>query len=363
MFTPIKCHREKGLVTLMVALIVLASMTLAVVATSNVVRTEQKVYSNSYRNKQALAAAEAGLEYAIQAITANKSNYVVDDDGDGFMNANTLSGSLGNSASYSANIINPVANDFDLLEIRSVGSSDDGRSTREIRQSIQWHAFAVYLPEAALIAKQEANLTGNASAINLAADYTIWSGSATDFNGNASSMTATAMSDKFYMDADVQQNDAGLSNSSSSAFFANFFGASKDAVDSSTDVYISANGNQNHSSQLNNVQGKTIWIEQSAGKASINGTTTIGSANNPVILIVNGELQINGNTTIYGLVYAGNADVKVNGNFDIHGMLIAETNLDASGNFGVQYDTTVLNNLNQLGYFGKIPGSWNDLKL
>ena len=122
------------------------------------------------------------------------------------------------------------------------------------------------------------------------------------------------------------------------------------------------NSNTNYSSDLNGVVGQTIWIEQTGGTARINGNTTIGSATQPVILIVNGNFKAKGNTTIYGIVYvAKNWNNGGGGNLNIIGAAVVEGNFSGKGSPNITYDPTVLNRLQETqGVFVKIPGTWRD---
>lgn len=101
--------------------------------------------------------------------------------------------------------------------------------------------------------------------------------------------------------------------------------------------------------------------------------STIGSKNAPVVLIVrNGNLTINGNSAIYGLVFAyssdpsnANTDISLKGGAVVHGALVANYQLGktANGTFDAKYDQTVLSNITNGAAFQSInlvPGSWRD---
>lgn len=361
-----KSHKQQqGIMTLMLSVILLAAMSLSVVNIGNMINTEQKIYNNQYRNQQAFSAAQAGIEYGLQYLKNNKTSIVVDSNNDGQIDSNVLVTQLANSSDFSLRISNTTTQNFDLIQLSSVGRSDDGASTRELRQQVQWKSLIPYLPPVPVIARNNASLSGNASVLNMHDQYTIWAGNNVSYQGNSSSQTASHLSDKFFMDADVLNNDSNLNNSTTDAFFQNFFGSSKSAVSQSADIYLSGSGNSNYSSDVSGVTGKSIWIEQSSGSASINGNTTIGSVNQPVLLIVNGEAKLNGNLTIYGAVYFTSSNSKLNGNLDIYGTVIAENNLEiANGNLDVIYHPTVINNLKaNMGQYMIVAGSWNDMKL
>jgi hypothetical protein len=83
-----------------------------------------------------------------------------------------------------------------------------------------------------------------------------------------------------------------------------------------------------------------------------------------VILIIEGGasgFKLNGTADIYGIVYViGDWDNSGGGNANISGAAVAEGEFHSTGTPNPTYDETVLNRLNALGTFARIPGSWKD---
>jgi hypothetical protein len=112
--------------------------------------------------------------------------------------------------------------------------------------------------------------------------------------------------------------------------------------------------------------GTSIWINQTGSStATISGNTTIGSLASPVILVVDGNLSLSGNVTIYGFVFViGTNDITgVSGNANIIGGLATTDTLTMSGNTNVQYTPSIFTSLltmPSMNYYAKVPGSWKD---
>ncbi len=101
-------------------------------------------------------------------------------------------------------------------------------------------------------------------------------------------------------------------------------------------------------------------------------SSNVGSATAPVILIVrNGNLAVNGNTVLYGLVFAyssnpatAGTDVKLTGGAIVHGAMVSNYQLgNANGTYDAKYDASVLSNISNGAAFqivNQVPGSWRD---
>ena len=101
----------------------------------------------------------------------------------------------------------------------------------------------------------------------------------------------------------------------------------------------------------------------------------IGSAAEPALLVVNGNLEFTGaglGVNIYGLVYtrlpvpnpAGLTGWVTNGmGGQINGAVVSEGGVSGSGSPTIVHDPAVLNRLRYaVGTFVRVPGSWRDFK-
>jgi hypothetical protein len=86
-------------------------------------------------------------------------------------------------------------------------------------------------------------------------------------------------------------------------------------------------------SALTSTNKNQIWVE--GGLTLRNGT--IGSPDKPVILAVNGALNLAGNVTIWGVVYATSAEFSAGTN-TIMGSLVTEGSVDMNGTASVHYN-------------------------
>jgi hypothetical protein len=117
---------------------------------------------------------------------------------------------------------------------------------------------------------------------------------------------------------------------------------------------------------LNGKTGTTIWIDQPSGAASLSGNTIVGSAANPVLLVVNGDFNVSGNVTIYGFVFVSgvtSADTDFTGNSSVIGSMVTGDELNMSGNASITYNASEISAVKSSltsSYNAKVSGSWKD---
>lgn len=353
--------------TLIITIISLVIMTMIVLFAANYGVFEQKITRNIYRNTEAYEAAEAGIEFVIPYLALNKATLLANKV-NGYIqpitNNNITNVILSNGSQYSITYTNPIANNYNLLLLTSSGISSDNTSTRTIQQLVQFGSQLSKTPQSTIISQGIVSLAGNTNITNKQTNITIQSGKNITFQGSSQTTTSTGKSSSpSGLKNDVQQNNASLASMTPSDLFATYFGISSSSFKNNVANYYNNNSNTNYSSSLNGKVGTTIWIDQSNGSATINGNTTIGSPTQPVILIVNGNLSLSGNLTIYGMVYemGGSTTTDVLGTVNITGGLVTSGALNLSGNTGITFDSAIFSNIiNNNGYFAKVPGSWKD---
>lgn len=369
--------RERGVATILVTVLLLLVVTLTSFFVARTVLAEQTMLSNQYRSVQADQAALAGLEYAL--IYLNENHATVADN-------QILNGTLGNGATYSMQFQFQGSNAH--INIQSTGVSGDGTASHIINEqtksaSIQNNAtFGLSMK-----VKGTTNLLGNATVANFDNDNTIQSGGVVSFNGNSNTyLTSGESSNASETKSDVSENNATLAAKTSGELFLDQFGVTLASFEAIADVSFSGSGTTNYKNDLNGLTGQTIWINQNGGVAQLNGNTTIGSAADPVTIVVSeGSMEIEGNTTIYGnifmenelemrgnlevygMVFVGSSgvledDSSILGNAEIYGGLIVADDLTIQGNAYVEYDQS-----NILSYgsstttvYGRVSGSWRD---
>jgi hypothetical protein len=113
--------------------------------------------------------------------------------------------------------------------------------------------------------------------------------------------------------------------------------------------------------------GRVIWLQ---GPVSIGSAVVLGTAAEPVMLFVEGDLTVSNNLQLHGVLYlhestrvsgASVAWDTTGGSTVIHGAVVAENNLSVSGTPTIVYNPAVLRTINLTqGSLVRIPGSWRD---
>lgn len=176
------------------------------------------------------------------------------------------------------------------------------------------------------------NPTVTTSSSNFAGS-TILSGGTVTISGSGKTQVSNgsggfvASSSKTGLAADVQQN---VTQVNSANIWSNFF--------SDTKANIQASSNQTYnSSNINGANGITIWT----GDLSLGNSVTVGTASSPVILIVNGNFTMSGNSVVWGIVYVVGS-FSPSGGPVINGVLAIEGALSTNGGFTLNYNPSVL---------------------
>lgn len=104
-----------------------------------------------------------------------------------------------------------------------------------------------------------------------------------------------------------------------------------------------------------------IWVNNAARIVS---NVQLGSPTRPIVLVVNGSLQMEGPMLLHGLIYA-RGDVSWSNSSGqparLIGALLSEGDVVAAGTVDIAYDAGTLGTIsNQRGSFVRVPGSWMD---
>jgi cytoskeletal protein CcmA (bactofilin family) len=362
-----------GAATIIITIILLVTITGIILFAANYSLLQQKITSNQYRNMQAYEAAEAGLEFGIAYLQKNPTlrATIIANPVNGFItpysNSSTTNIALPNNSKYTVVYTNPVANNYTLLQVTATGVSDDSNATRVVSQQIKFTSFLQSPPTRSLTAQGSVSISGNSVLKNTESNKTITSASGVTFSGNGTAVGSQTTSSAGNIKADVTQNDSTLQNLTSAQFLNSFFGADATTIKNSANYYYNNSTNTNYSSSLNNVSNAVIWIDQTNGSSAIlSGNTVLGTAANPVLLIVNGDLNISGSITVYGLIIvlgSAAATTDINGNVAITGGIISGDNMNMGGNTQLSFSSNVLKavqGLANLSMWAKVPGSWRD---
>ena len=326
-------HRcQRGAAVLAFTLVLMLLCLLIIIFAGNYANLQSKSIANLTRSQQALNAAIAGSEYAIAYLQTNSSTVTASPVG-GYINYSIATVTLANNATYSVVITNPTANNYTLLNIKSTGVSDDGTATRVIQQQVNSGGSSLQYAvtsQGSMVASGTGNVTGTTNALDLGGTFT-HSGS---WNIPGS---------------EIKQNDTNISSMSAASFFNYIFNESSATFQSQSTVYSSTSG-----IPWSSLSGK-VYINTSVVQS---GNITVGSAANPVILVVNGSWISSGTATIYGIIYT-TGGIITSGNFNVNGAMVSQGQITMSGSVAT-YSSTIVNKLMGAGYFARVSGSWKD---
>jgi Tfp pilus assembly protein PilX len=410
--------RQRGAATLFTTIIVLVLMTMIAFFANRGVIFESKTAANQYRSTKAIEVADAGLEWALAnlnsmrkintacettgGVAAFRDRYLDPDNNGSYAEAfatatplSTLSGS-GWSHSCPVNGSTPTAAtcsasdgcptfrigfermpaDPTLVRVSSVGCTNaqrpcvttagaDADGTAIVSQVLKLASGLATIPAAAITAKGYVDFGSNAiTATNTdpgSNGITINAG--LNITGKINDSTIETLPGT-PIEASLIGNDTSLSALSDDQMFRTFFGSSKEQFrDSPATTVVNCNGVCN-TTLLDAIAGgaRTIWVE---GDMVLNANNVFGSLQRPVMLVVNGNIEVRGNMTFYGVLYCQNStwDNTGGGNAQIIGAAISEGNFTATGTPDPTYDPNVLRRLREsTGQYAKVPGGWRDFQ-
>lgn len=402
---PFHPARQRG-VSLIVTLMIVVLLSLLGLYGAGVLVLDTRSAANDFRAREAMAAAESGTEQGLSFLNANRDRILaggLDTNGDG--TADTGWTTCGTEAwclpirstdranwQYLAIGLNsqPDAGSFDLYvltpingkesrlvyNIVAIGNSADGTSTATLKQGTYFYPLLLGSVSTPLAAASNVDLSGNYSIITNSngggsgVPVTAWSDSTFtpggsfaschigDFEGGACP-SSDALSKNGVTGPDLVGNDPKFPPD----LFEYLFGvpvAEYQTVKDEAKVVANCSGLSGASSGL-------IWV---TGNCSPPGN--IGTAANPVLLVVQGDTTINAGNHLYGLLYmfdpsGGTPKLIANGNAHLHGAVFAHEDVDLqlNGGFILEYDSEVLENIQNspsARALARIPGAWSDVQ-
>jgi Tfp pilus assembly protein PilX len=358
-----RINQQRGMITLVIALMLLLIISMITLMVAKSVMTEQKISANEFDSRQASTAAQAGLQYAIPYLAANAATILKDTNSDGYIDSysdsNTSNVSLNNNGgSYTITYSNPTQNNFNLIQIQVVGKSADGLITRTVTELVNGYNNILPHPgSVGLVSQSLVTLSGSVAVTNTVTNQTIDAGGLINSNGNVSMTTSSGSTNNpSSSTSGATMNNTTLANATNAQLFQNFFGTTMTAVQNEADLVYSCSS-CDYSTTLNGVVGKIIYIN---GNANFSTNTVIGSASQPVILVATGTISMSGGVTFYGFMY-GAQGVNISGTVNFYGVAAGAANFNVSGHVSVVYDKNVINNLkSNWESFAPVAGSWHD---
>jgi type II secretory pathway pseudopilin PulG len=410
---PFHPARQRG-VSLIVTLMIVVLLSLLALYGAGVLVLDTRSAANDFRAREAMAAAESGTEQGLSLLNANRKRIMpggLDTNNDGtvdnawatcgsqawclsvrsgdranwrYINVTTLASQPTAGSKFDVYLLTPVPDaDPDkvngsllVYNVVAIGQSADDTSTATLKQAGYFYPLLLANVNTPLAAASNVPLSGNYSIITSSngggkgVPVTAWSDSAItpggsfaschsgDFSGGACP-PSDALSKNGLIGPDLIGNDPNFPPD----LFEFLFGvpaADYQTIKDQAEVVADCSGLGPSSSGL-------IWVT-----GDCNPPGDVGSAADPVLLVVQGDVTFNAGDDLYGLLFmfdptGGTPTVTANGNARLHGALFAHDNVNLSlnGGFVLEYDKDVLDNLNNSPSgrgLARIPGAWSDVQ-
>jgi hypothetical protein len=414
---------QRGVGTLLISLVILTTITFILIYSARAVLMEQQLTSNDLRGRHAFETAEAGQEAAVAYLSTSGGrdkdrdgviDSVFDTDNDGVGDSNTVT--MANGSRLEVNLVDVPGGQVIATRVQSFGWSDDESAQREINQVFAYVNPLPNLPNNPLLTRGSIVVNGSATVINPEGHSSIWSGGPVDITGNAANKTWIAdpsqttadlgaspptgaypdclgarsldgsgqcavvnTSDRYSMGMDIIEQDTSLSNLTADEFFFNFFGKTPaEAQQSATITTTPALSTSAAPTGADLAVDEVVWVDgggpggtQTSWNGISAGCTVRGSANAasgqtcggdivPTIIVIDGDLRLVGNITIWGLLYV-TGEISGAGNVWATGAVIMQgSNSNMTGNLTVTYNSEVLRSTADNGALGGGGGTWRD---
>lgn len=157
-------------------------------------------------------------------------------------------------------------------------------------------------------------------------------------------------------------NDTSLRDKSEDGMFSTFFGMSKENYKALPTTYIlpCTSCTETDVQTAYNAGYRQLWINNAL---NMNSSATIGSETDPLVMVVDNSIQMNGNFQIYGVMYstATTWNNTGGGSALLRGAAISEGNFTGNGTPDYYYDPNVMRRIRTGSVtFVTVPGSWRD---
>ena len=407
--------KQQGAAALPISVMLLFVATLILIIVSRTTLMEQRISGNEIRAIQAHQAAQAGVDHALAYMQGYGNGRGIDrvlpyDQADII---SQTPGVLENQASYIVWYCDPITNppadtcssspptvpptcgtnftnrdNFPIPLIFSCGWSDDGLARKNIVVSVSSvPSLPVGNVEYPLISGGAVTLSGSATVANYYDDRIILSGGDYDAHSSAGhlylrSPLTHAAPTREQLEA-PDKNDCGILTPTDTACSKPYYSLQADeqniySVGKLKDLDNNANFFERvfcmdfdtytqsmpldrtpplRADTLDGIKGEVVVL---SGNQTIGGGN-IGTPEQPVVIIIDGDLELSGNPKIYGVVYVRGNVTRATGTATIVGSLISEKPLDfGAGSISLIYDPETISNASNLGLPGVVSGSWRD---
>jgi Tfp pilus assembly protein PilX len=367
-------HRQRGVAALLVSVVLLLAMTVIIIYSSRSSLLELQLMASAHRMRQAVEAADAGLDWAL-------STYL---RGSGTAVPSTQTGTVG-TAAWQVQYCTPAstlttcstATNGNSMRMVATGWSDDRTAVHRASMLVTGRNVFEAVPKAPLIAKGAlgASLTGNLNIVNNS-DFglTIWTGTPittttgsfttrVKINGQVNQISSSKVGSTFNLGPDVIQNDYSLAATTAADYVESVLGTSVDSLISMadfeaasiTDIPGPEASNNYHANKVIYINGNVV-LNNSLFPTS---TRQFGTVTTPAILVINGNIDIRSSFDFYGIIIANNV-VGATGTSVITGSVITNSVNNVSGNLTIQADPNLETKRQSFVKRTTVSTSWRD---
>lgn len=363
-------RRERGAASLVIAVIVMLITAIAALYTAKHTMGQMVLASATTRMEEASAAASAGLDYGVaqfeQSGLPNPVPTLVNVPGEALAGG-TAFYRFCTETSTPNNCTTASASDRNIKLI-ATGFAADGQTSKseEILLSID-SLFDTY-PNIPLLLRGASSFTlsGNVTVINNVDNTTIWTAAnAASFNGSFETriqvdgqnnqVSSRKSGSTFFVGPDMIFNDANLANLSRDALMQQLTGKTLSQIAAMADLKLEPGQSLPSDPDGQNWGGKIIYVNQ----PNFEIRDTLGSTTNPVVLIVNGNVEIAGSRTLNGLLIANDL-TRAAGSSRINGSVLLNNLTGANGGFTIEASQSVIEGLRSFGSRAALRYSWRD---
>jgi len=349
---------QRGAATLLVTVLIVLALGLTIAVSARVMRAEQRRAANDYQTQQACASAQAGLAAALRQLgSRGRLNLTFDDAGWAYMEG--PSSKLSDGATFTTAYTNEDLRPFDSgsvrIEARGHSAHGDGECT--FRQLLRSRNVFDYIPQVPLISKDDIRLTGTVDIANAHGYIAAWAGGT--ISGNQITVQLGQTPPRGTCNSHgLCGRDQRLARLGNDAFFTNFL------------AYPPA-GIKAYSRAVHCVRCRTadllpppedapIWLYAPADTPVELPRGDFGTAEHPLVLVVDGDLRTPTATRLVGVVLI-RGRWQIDGNVEIHGVVLSNGAVTGRGRLDLSYDPVVIARVLQLSFYVKASGGWSDL--
>lgn len=371
-------HKQKGAMTLLVVVLILIAMTIGSFGMVSTTRLETSMTLNDQRNREAFQSAQSGIDFFLGHMGSNTINQTA------LCNPDNWVVNIGNTTEdFLLNFTGPNGGAFDFdpdvqseeclglpfeiitrANIWSRGFSADGEAVRTLSSEIDlttaWNYSTQAAKEPFVDDPTGAPLVSRRGNVSVGGNSDIGFCATADCKSLVTSDSSNSpLVDR---DANLITHDVNgvlsISRTEGEGRFADStFTGSEDVASLSPDEFFATYvGNGVTKSEfISSTNTQTIngigagasgssEIDKSRNQIFVNGDIKltggkqeIGSQENPVIMVVTGDVEISGNATIWGTLYV--VDGNVSGTFRLMGRLVSENGINLTGNNAIYTDS------------------------